>query len=236
LKNYIKFQKVILIAFPCLFFLNTQGQEGNRETPTTKDYSYSQRILPSKDQVDIWSLNFGFSYLPVEDDYFVSNSLAANLGLNFNYEIILSFKPIQTLSLGLGYNHFRINHEGRFVNTAEDDFWIHGSTIDAFEKGNLRFHSAAVPLEYRLRLNNHFKLYLSYLPEYVFSVSDMAFIDGEKIRLNNLKGASDLMHGGQIRVGYKDFFLFCYYSFSSPLNYDLLEKQNIFRFGISIGG
>lgn len=206
-------------------------------TEEEKDLKLNKnRVLPAKDQVDIWSLNTGLAFFPSNSENFVSEMPGLHFGLSYHYEMILFFSPKQTISFGLGFNHFRINHEGRFLSSSASNTWENGEHLLGFEKGNLRLNTLEIPLEYRFRFKKTFKMYFGYKMEYLIGHRDITFIDGEKHKLKNIQNIQRLIHGVNVRIGYKDLFLFGYFSFNSLINNTSSNDPQLFRFGLSIGG
>lgn len=233
--KFFKMKRVMTLVISFMLWYGSIAQEKD-QPKGQKNPSERSRVLPAQDQVDIWALNFGMAYMPVNDAVFISETPGFNFNINYHYEILLFFKPEQSISFGIGYEHIRVNHNGRFLSSSNKQFWENGDTIQGFQKGNLRMNTVKIPLEYRIRFKQDFKLYLGYNAEYLIGHRDVTFISDEKQDIKRINSLRRLLHGANLRLGYKDVFLFGGVNFSGLINHSSLGNEPLFRFGVSVGG
>lgn len=217
----------LLVAFSSAHLF---AQENKKEPAKIK---YNPFKTPTEDQDDIWEVYFGSALLTPSSNSIQANKLAFNTGLNYFYEINFSSKKRFAVAIGLGYNYQHIKMNGLFSENNEDIF-VPSNNISGLSNPRFNVHSLRIPFELRLKLPSELKVYLVYNVLFPLGNSMKYSIDDEDFKRKNKVNISSVHHGPSLRIGYKDFFLFSRFQFSSF--FESPHELNLFSFGISLGG
>lgn len=228
---------ILIVTFQCCaaffsFSQDTLAGKNNNSQKTKKHIN----IQPVSNQLDIWSLNVGListlSPSPIE-----TNGVGFNLGLTYHYEISLNKSSSLALSFGLGYLFHNYKHSGVFFNDSTPSLnWSSGVNYEGFTKSSFRVHEFVSPIEFRIRTDQTYKLYLGYHLGVLLGAKNISTINEERIELKNPSSMNQFFHGPQLRIGFKDIFIFSRYRLTPYFNNPNLKSHRTLEFGISIGG
>lgn len=224
-------KQFLTIAFLVVFSSVHLCAQEKEEEPTKIKYNPFKTSV--EDQDDIWEVFFGSALLMPNNNSIQANKLALNVGINYFYEINFSPKKRFAAAIGLGYNYQHLKMDGLF-NENNENIFIPSNNISGLSNPRLNVHSLSIPFELRLKLPSEFKVYLGYNVMFPLANTMKYKVDDEEFKKKNSVNTSTLHHGPSLRIGYKDFFLFSRFQFSSF--FESPHNLNLFSFGISLGG
>ena len=226
--------KVLFILCSLLFVANyTYSQEEKQEAQVKLKYNPFK--TPVEDQDDIWEVKFGSAHLLPNNNSIQSNKFSFNLGLQYFYEINLNPQKRFALAIGIGYNFQQLKLNGVFLDSPENIF-IPSDQILELSNTRLNIHEVNIPIEFRVKLKSELKFYFGY--NFTFPVTNTLKYkqEGKEKKEKNLSPLEVFQHGLSLRIGFKDVFLFARYNLSNTFLSSNTQRDNLFSFGISLGG
>lgn len=225
----MKSGKILLLLFVVFLSMKAVSQ-------SNPDKFNPINIKPA-DQDDIWSVDFA----PV---VWLQNSVAPSArkfsystGLTYHYEFNFSSEKRLSIALGVGYHFTQLNHGGLFFNDSTDQTkWSKPLPTDDFKFSRLNLHRVNLPVEFRIKTQKEFKVYLGYQTSFIVGSKNKSKVNGEENSFTNFSSLQIFQHGPRLRIGYKDVFLYSNFYLSSLFKNQSNLSMQLIEFGISLGG
>ncbi len=223
--------KKSIINIICLFLISVSlfGQDNKPK--------FSPFQIPAVDQDDIWSVDFAPMFWVNSANAPVANNFSFSAGLNYHYELNFSPAKRAAIAIGFGYAYTSLNHSGVFANdTLNQTYWTRASSTQDLKYSRLNIHRLNVPLEFRLKFENNFKIYIGYQSSFIIASSNKSKIDGNQSSFTNFSDLVKYQHGPRLRIGYKDAFVYSNFYLSSLFRNTSPVSMQLIEVGISFGG